>query len=167
MGISIVPLPGLQRGFETEAFTTSDCREIHVDEFVYTKRIRRYRFSLAHELGHIVLHREIYQAARFHSIDEWKQFIEALPKKEYNWFEYQAYWFAGLVLVPREKLEVQTEEAVGMAIEHGIETIDKLAWEYIASYLSDVFEVSEEVIEKRLEKDGIKTADWLTGHGFM
>lgn len=95
LAIHIVPLPGLQETFEIEAFTTSDRREIYVDDFVYKSRYRRYRFSLAHEVGHITLHKELYDASQFQSVREWKHFITEFPADEYTWFEYQAYSFAG------------------------------------------------------------------------
>ena len=55
--INIVPVLGLQREFEVEGFTSGDLKNIYVDEYTYTDRITRYRFTLAHEMGHIVLHR--------------------------------------------------------------------------------------------------------------
>src|SRR3990170_5433471 len=54
--INIVPVLGLQREFEVEGFTSGDLKNIYVDEYVYTDRITRFRFTLAHEMGHIVLH---------------------------------------------------------------------------------------------------------------
>ncbi|MDD4788923.1 MAG: hypothetical protein PHO07_17265, partial [Pirellulales bacterium] len=51
-GMDIVPMPGLEAGFDTVAFLTKDLREIRVDEYVYFNRLNRYRFSLAHELAH-------------------------------------------------------------------------------------------------------------------
>lgn len=115
----------------------------------------------------MVLHQELYQAAQFHSVDEWKQFIETFPKKEYHWFEYQANSFAGLFLAPREELEACTEEAVRMAVDRGIKNIGESAWDYIADYVSDVFEVSRRVIEKRLKEDSIKAVEWLKCRGFL
>jgi len=60
--INIVPVLGLQREFEVEGFTSGDLKNIYVDEYTYTDRITRYRFTLAHEIGHIVLHRHLYRA---------------------------------------------------------------------------------------------------------
>lgn len=165
--IFTVPFPGLLEVFEIDAFTTSDCREIHVDAFVYNKRPRRYRFSLAHELGHIVLHQELYQAAQFHWVREWKQFVTSFPGKEYHWFEYQAYSFSGLVLAPREELEHHAEEAVCLAASHDLDVTEETVWEYIADSVADVFEVSKEVIEKRFLKDGIRHRDWLRNRGLI
>lgn len=167
LAIHIVPLPGLQETFGIEAFTTSDRKEIYIDNFVYKRRYRRYRFSLAHEVGHITLHQDLYDAARFRSVKEWKRFITEFPGDEYGWFEYQAYSFAGLVLVPGGELEVHAEQAARTAVRHQIDLYDDLAWEYMADYISDAFEVSKEVIERRLKHDGIRNVSWLQSRGLV
>ena len=167
LAIHIVPIPGLQQAFEIEAFTTSDCREICVDEFVYKHRYRRYRFSLAHELGHILLHRTLYEEAQFRTVREWKKYIKEFPSEEYPWFEYQAYSFAGLVLVPGRELEIQAEKSARTALRHRIDLHDDLAWEYIADHISDAFAVSKDVIDRRLTKDGIRGVSWLRSKGLV
>ena len=101
--INIVPVLGLQREFEVEGFTSGDLKNIYVDEYIYTDRITRYRFTLAHELGHIVLHRHLYRDNKFKAIHGWKEFINSMTEEEHSWLEYQGYAFAGLVLVPRKK----------------------------------------------------------------
>ena len=66
--IIIVPVLALQRDFDVEGFTSSDLKNIYVDEYVYTNYLNRYRFTLAHEIGHIILHRNLYRTNRFSSI---------------------------------------------------------------------------------------------------
>jgi hypothetical protein len=63
--MDIIPLPGLktisrQAGLDADAFISSDFSSITVDQFILERRINRYRFTLAHELGHMVLHSEYY-----------------------------------------------------------------------------------------------------------
>jgi len=58
--IDIIPVPGLHKAFEVDGFISSDLKAITVDAFVYEQRPGRYRFTLAHELAHAVLHRRIY-----------------------------------------------------------------------------------------------------------
>src|SRR5262245_3634449 len=59
--LDIVPVPGLQDEFEIDAFITSDLTEIRVDSFIQRKRQARYRFSLAHEVGHMLIHKDIFK----------------------------------------------------------------------------------------------------------
>lgn len=156
--INIVPVLGLQREFEVEGFTSGDLQNIYVDEYVYTDRITRYRFTLAHEIGHIVLHRHLYSAHKFKSIDGWKEFINSLTEEEHSWLEYQGYAFAGLILVPGEKLVKSAADWTKKIKDKGI-SMEKnwdFAWELITEHVAKAFLVSPDVIEKRMEKDGIK-----------
>ena len=68
LGMDIVPTPGLHQFLEVDGFITSDLREIWVDQFVYDSRPGRYRFTLAHEVGHSILHADIFQSQAFHSV---------------------------------------------------------------------------------------------------
>ncbi len=56
MGIDIVPVPGLKRGYDLEGFTSCDRQAIYVDEQEPFNYETRYRFTLAHEVGHVILH---------------------------------------------------------------------------------------------------------------
>lgn len=158
LGINIVPLPGLHQVLEVDGFTSSDMETIFVDEFIYKSRPGRYRFTLAHEVGHVVIHRSIYRTANIRSIKEWKEFINSIPDQTHRWLEYQAYSFGGLVLVPSEHLQRLTDKYVKRIRKEGISLEEKKdpGWEWIADWLAKDFDVSTQVIERRLEKDGIK-----------
>jgi len=155
--INIVPVLGLQRQLEVEGFTSSDLKNIYVDEYVYTDYLNRYRFTLAHEIGHIVLHRNLYDDHKFKSIEGWKEFINSMTEEEHGWLEYQGYAFAGLILVPREPLVNHTGEWVKRIKDQGIslEQNRDFAWDLIAEHLGKGFQVSSSVIGKRLHKDKI------------
>lgn len=157
MGLDIIPIPGLLRAFDVDGFTSSDLSNIFVDEFVYSDRPGRYRFTLAHEVGHIILHKEIYSKANFRNIIEWKDFINSISEKDHGWLEYQAYSFGGLVLVPNEHLIKLTEFYVNRIQEEDISLRENwdFAWDLIAARLAKDFEVSSDVIEKRLNKDNV------------
>ena len=95
--------------------------------------------------------------APFHSIDEWKAFVNSIADQEHSWLEYQAYAFAGLVLVPAAPLELAARECVDKVKSEGIDLYENwdFAWSRIAAFLAKQFGVSSQVIEKRLEKDGL------------
>jgi|TARA_Y100000031_G_scaffold139399_1_gene166061 hypothetical protein len=158
MDIDIIPIPGLLRAFDVDGFTSSDLSNIYVDEFIYNDRPRRYRFTLAHEIGHIILHKENYLQAIFHNIKEWKVFINSISAKDHGWLEYQAYSFGGLVLVPHEHLVNLTKICVNHVKKEDISLQENwdFAWEMIAAQLAKTFDVSSTVIEKRLSKDNIQ-----------
>lgn len=52
LDMNIIPFPNLQRDFSVEGFSSSDFSDIYVDEFIYRNVSVRYRFTLAHEVGH-------------------------------------------------------------------------------------------------------------------
>ena len=100
LNIDIVPMPGLSN-FDTVAYISSDLTEIRVDEFIYNNRPNRYRFSLAHEIGHRELHADFYRQFKFTDVASWKRFMtDIIPKDQYRHLEHHANSFAGLILVP-------------------------------------------------------------------
>ena len=157
LGLDIVPTPGLHQLLEVDGFLTSDLREIWVDQFVYESRPGRYRFTLAHEVGHSILHADIFRRRSFRNIADWQAFVNSIPDKEHSWLEYQAYAFAGLVLVPVAPLESAARACVDKVKSEGIDLQENwdFAWSRIAAFLAKQFEVSSQVIEKRLQKDGL------------
>lgn len=157
--LDIIPILGLQLAFEVEGFMSSDLRSITVDQFVFERRPARYRFTLAHEIAHLCLHREILEKLKFSTVEEWKKFQLDVDAEDYSWLEYQAYSFAGLVLVPPDHLRAEFEACEGMARAEGVTLGSDAAYWYIAEALSGTFQVSSGVIEKRLRKDGLIRED--------
>jgi len=155
--LDIVPAPNLHQLLEIDGFLTGNLKEIWVDDFVYRSRPGRYRFTLAHEVGHLILHRDVYRTRPFESIEGWKAFHNSIPDEEHSWLEYQGYAFAGLVLVPRDLLETEAQKCVERIKQEGIRLKENwdFAWDRIAAFLAKQFEVSSEVIHRRLEKDKI------------
>lgn len=124
---------------------------------MYKNRVNRYRFTLAHEIGHVILHKDIYAKYRFSFIEGYIKFIEELSEEDLRWLEWQAYAFAGLVLVPSESLNNLTKLAVmNVKKKMSLEKSWVPAWDHISEYLSKKYIVSPEVISRRLEYDKIK-----------
>jgi hypothetical protein len=153
--MDIVPMPGLGN-FDTVAYLSHNMNEIRVDEFVYNHRPNRYRFSLAHELGHRVLHAEAYQQFKFSDLISWKRVMtEAIPLDQYRYMEWHANSFAGLILVPAAELRVKFFDDVEKGQSSGIDFDEPAtgARELVEDHLADLFEVSAEVVHKRIEFD--------------
>ena len=154
--MDIVPEPGLHSHFDIDSYITADLQEIRIDEFVYESRPGRYRFSLAHELGHRVLHKEVFAKLAFQKISEWKKLIvSAIPEREYGYLEYQANSFAGLVLVPQTDLAEKYRDVCSLIESHGIsmQNDSEVAQNFIAEHLAEYFVVSPAVIHRRLQYD--------------
>ncbi len=153
--MDIVPVPGLQDAFEVDGFIASDLKSITVDAFIQERRPARYRFTLAHELGHAVLHRRIFLANRFRRVEDWKRFQRDMDEVDRGWIEWQAYAFAGLILVPAEALVAEYQKAAERVVRrgHSLKDMPDTAQFIIAEWLAKRFEVSAQVIERRLIKD--------------
>lgn len=159
-GIDIIELPGLRDLLSVDAFPSRDLTEFYIDQFVYRKRLNRYRFNLAHEIAHVVLHADVFQKVQFTTAQEWLDVVQnAIPTEEHSWIEWQAYTFGGLILVPPNHLRIQFDSMIDTAEGAGLVKqdiyADEAARKAFESHLGARFEVSGIVIEKRLKKDGL------------
>ena len=153
--ITIVALPDLVPRLYLDSYLEPDRKTIFIDQGVY-EYYPRARFSLAHELGHLVLHSKFYEIAKYSGSEEYKEARKTLLAPEADRrFDIQAMNFAGLVLVPRVEPNYYFEKAKDMARVGGIEPDNAPTYflDYAASWLSKQFDVTEKVIKKRIELD--------------
>jgi hypothetical protein len=126
LSLDLIPADGLREQLDIDSLLMGDLKSILVDKrafmnprLEYRLRLYRLRFSVAHEIGHLILHRDIYAGLQHATTAEWFDFISAIPDVEYGWVEWQAYEFAGRLLVPPEPLRdafqtaIQTAQAAG------------------------------------------------------
>lgn len=167
LGIEIRSVLNLKEAGDVDALLLGDLKTIAVDQndFLNERAQNRLRFSVAHEIGHLVLHSDVFSKIQYSTIDEWIDFFQKIPDEEYYWIEQHAYEFAGRLLVPREKLIEKLNNAITLAEKSGFnawDTSGESTREYIAHGIARYFEVSDQVIEKRLIKENL----WppLKGH---
>ncbi len=148
--IDLMPLYGLQKSFGVDAFITSNWNLIYVDEDEYKKFPNRLKFSLAHEIGHLVLHKNIYDSFKIKTIEDLYKFISQISQEQHNNFETQANIFANNLLVPRDKLITEKEKATRV-IRNKFPKLEKASKDvlnpYLAIPISKKFGVSQKVIE--------------------
>ncbi len=156
MGLEIRPIRALRSRFGIDGYLSTDLRTIVVDESLVTRYVNRYRFTLAHEIGHLVLHSEQIHALAQTSPTEWKAAAQAIDPPSYSRMEFQAFEFAGCVLVPRQPLLELYQQAGRLAEQHGIDLgeLQDASLDYVAGWIARRFEVSTEVVE-RLRREGI------------
>ncbi len=154
-GIDLVPTPKLEERFLAVAFITHDLKEIRVDDFVYRKQPYRLRFSLAHELGHLILHEAIYKQMAFKTPDEWKQAMTDLGSANYNRLEDQVDRFAGLLLCPPAQFRDHFAKVTGALAQAGktFRDIPQEAQDYAVKGLARTFDVSSGTIWYRLRDE--------------
>lgn len=157
MGINIIPIPGLRDAYSSEGFLSNDLQSIWVDEYAASHYDARFRFTSAHELGHLVLHREFYESVQFESTEQWLEIVGSLSEKDHGRFEFQANEFAGRLLVPRDVLIERMHSRAAQLREKGI-SIEELmdqSWEFIYDDIADDFQVSGGVIQRRVNKENL------------
>jgi hypothetical protein len=156
--LEVEPMFDLLSTLDVDAYLKSDLSGIVVDHDCYMndKFLNRLRFSMAHELAHYFLHREIYSSLSLSSPEDWKEFIQNVPETEYEAFEYQANEFAGRFLVPYEKLKSAIMDSIEMIKRSGIEYLlsdSDMVLSRISPFLRRIFGVSEQVIEIRVRRE--------------
>lgn len=111
----------------------------------------RSRFSIAHEIGHFILHGELFRGLNINSIEDLNSLAAKITDEEHGWLEYQAYSFASHVLVPAQPLLNELKKRLGRIPSQ--EAPEILAT--VTEDLLDVFQVSGDVLARRLVKEGI------------
>lgn len=158
--LNIIPVKNLQNNFGVDAFISRDLKSITIDYDIYDLPVSesRRRFSIAHEIGHLILHRDVYRSMNFTSPTEWIDTVSEIPEDQYSFLEFQAYEFAGRILVPRDQLlnslALQKEIIAKYRLNSQIEDKDAL-YDYVISKVARDYKVSKGTIERRLRSDGI------------
>lgn len=142
--IDIIPIPGMLNQCGMDAQITSDFSSVYVDQKSYENNTTRFRFSLAHELGHLVLHEKFHGGLRISDLEDVMSFIKNIDAKEYSHLETQANKFASYFLLPREELaKAKLETIKEMAKGHDLSKFDeKTVNSYLAEYVAPKFLVS-------------------------
>ncbi len=150
----IIPVPDLQKLCYTDALISSDWEKIYVDKERYLddRYQKRVRFSFAHELGHFILHKELYSSFDIKKFEDFYDFYNKIPCEQYGYLETQANKFANFLLIPRKYLVIEKEKIIKRKeladyLKSIGEKNKRMLNSYIAIPLSDIFEVSEEAME--------------------
>ena len=84
LGLDVIPFDDLFAKYDSDAAITHDFTGIYVDTEAYVLwekgpvwKQNRLRFSVAHELGHYMLHREVATQARFESFDDFTRWTRS------------------------------------------------------------------------------------------
>jgi len=160
LGLIIEPINKLKQKIDIDGFLSNDLTTIFVDNDLYKDQRyeNRIRFTLAHEVGHFILHKEEIQGMKFRTTNEWLNFRENFSEENLSWFEQQANEFAGRLLVPKQRLIVELEKLKPKITEY-LDTIgndsDEELVEALSRLINNIFCVSERVIYRRIKTEKI------------
>lgn len=154
LDFNVIPKKGLKNIHKIDAFLSADLTELYIDHDDYMNETNRGRFSLAHEIGHFVMHKEIVQMVT--NIDDWKKRILGDGSRR-ALLENEANDFAGCVLMPRQALQKEYDQQMAKAEKEfkklGLSLKDtSVVDSYIAVAIGKVFGVSQQAAEIRIYK---------------
>lgn len=156
--LDIIPVPNLHKNHGIDGALSQDFSQIYVDDYAFENWPNRHRFTLAHEVGHYVLHKSDLENGEINTVEDWLDYAKEIAGIG-NWFETQAHTFAGYILIPPHHLESQfnrflpeIEKMIQAAKNSGIERARYLdgAVYAMAAKLSEVFYVSESAAKVRI-----------------
>ncbi len=155
LGLDIVPVPYLYKMFSQSGFLSADRTKIFIDEYQYDNFVEKYRFTLAHEIAHFIMHESLYEGLSFDSIQEYIEFIQSMPQRELYWYETQGDWFAGQLLVPTSQLEKFCIDLLESNRDQFSDSknLSHEFWSYASNELAGPFEVNPIVIEIRIQRE--------------
>jgi IrrE N-terminal-like domain len=109
--LDLIPYDRLKEDFGADAAILADFSGFYIDGEIFDRsdlvrgaQLNRLRFSLAHELGHLFLHRELFEAATLQTHEHFLDWLNEHNGRKYE-FERDANEFAGRLLVPVEILK--------------------------------------------------------------
>ncbi len=157
IGVEMFPLPDAQKIYGFMAALSSDMQTIVYDESSDKKNPHRFRFTVAHEIGHRILHGGLISSLELTSKETWKKAVSDVDPQMYTRLEIQASIFAGQVLVPLPALLVAVAEIAQRAVENkfNLSTAGEEAYDLVARPLANRFQVSTEVVSRRMKAEKI------------
>lgn len=109
--LDLIPYDRLRDDFGADAAILADFSGFYIDGEIFDRidvvrgaQLNRLRFSIAHELGHLFLHRESFEAATLETNAHFLDWLNQHNCRKYD-FEREANEFAGRLLVPIEILK--------------------------------------------------------------
>lgn len=148
LNIGIIPVPNLFKDFRIDAYISADFKTIFVDEGEFKKDSSGYRFSVAHELGHFLLHRKYYPTG----IKDTKEWLKISERIVTNNAEFQANYFAANVLVPSGEFRTIMNRLYNGDFEKNAWAASSSERKIIFDNVRKKFKVSDDVIARRIRE---------------
>jgi len=162
LGLDAIPFDDFTAKYRVEAAIKADFTGIYLDAEQYSLmerapewKLNRLRFTIAHELAHFFLHRDLPQAENFSSLPDFARWTANYGGRKYT-AEQEANEFAGRLLVPESRLRNMFDQFAPRAEElvHDFMQSGQFRYQFAES-VAPRFGVNAQVVELRLERDGI------------
>jgi len=162
--LDLIPFVRLRDDFGADAAILADFSGLYIDGEIFDRidlirgaQLNRLRFSIAHELGHLFLHREQFEAAAIQTNEHFLDWLNEHNGRKYD-FEREANEFAGRLLVPVEILRECFEKMLpAMDAKYGrhVWVSNSEIRSKAAELIAPRFGVHPIAIETRFDREGI------------
>ena len=134
----------LQKNYGVMAYMLIHSNRLFIDDRLIDdpRLTKRYRFTLAEELAHFIIHRYVYKDCK--TLDERIEAGSLLTRQEQWFLETNAKALASAILMPKTIIEPRVEElfsAIGKTSKHTLQIIN---------ILSHDFDVNPQAVRRRL-----------------
>lgn len=149
LDIHVFPIQHLEKLMGIDGSITKDFKTIEIDEYVYISQYDRARFTIAHEIGHFELHRELFDEKLVDSVETFIEYQNSMSVQDWGSLEKQAFVFAQEVLMPRDIFTQEMDARIGKL--GGIDRIIISDLPTLISQVREIFDVSQFVALSKLK----------------
>lgn len=166
--LDFIPFPNLFKDYNTDAALSHDLQQLYVDEFSYSHyddpraqvyQKDRLRFSVAHEIGHIVLHKDHVLSLKAKDFSDLLNAFNSADGK-LGALEQEANEFAGRLIVPYELLKERLSGFQSIQDDpNWRDSFDKRS--QFIGYSSKAFGLNPKGMDARLNREELWPSDWV------
>ncbi len=146
LGFDILPIDNLKREHDTYGCLVKDGKTHAmigvVDEYMMANNETTYRFTLAEEVAHHILHKEVFQQAG--SLHEWAALCRSVPARSYWQMDRNAKYLAGALLMPEAPLNHHVRDVYEESFAEAEVLNGKALRALLARRLAPLYNVSDE-----------------------
>lgn len=136
----IIPFSSLVEFHGVEAILLLNRKTIYVDHYLLDYKERKYRFTLAEEVSHIILHKDIYTNCR--EIDDMYDIYESISAEQYHRMDRNAKYLAGAILLPAESFKNRAIEIYESIDKKTVKTNEEIIYK-VVTQLSEEFNTGD------------------------
>lgn len=167
IGAEILPFPGLEREYGINGIVVKHIAKdrviIYVDEAMMENQEARYRFTLAEEYAHNVLHADLFQEVQ--NLEEFLKLRNSLTDEEIWLMDRNARYLVGCILIPASHVSIFAKEYLPSELDPVKHLLVKVSREEVfriaAQILHRFYNVSEACMRHRINNQAIRLDKWL------
>lgn len=152
LGLKIFPIVNLEKFCDVSGGISKDFCSILIDERQYLNQEKRSRFTIAHEVGHLILHSKIFKnIGQITSSKNYIDFQNYIDSKNYSRLEIQANYFAEQIIFPKSLFNISMENIINSL--GGVDSLVLSDLTLIISSISKQFGVTDMAAMCKIKRD--------------